>query len=188
MELLGFPVVLNDKSIVGYALQAWLGYWMDANGIRHTSPTNSQEPPDYWLHDGETKHILEVKTFNLDAGGAAFDIANFEAYLDLLANHPEHLRGDYLIMGYRLKDGALTIEKIWLKKIWEITSGMQGFPLKVQRKRKQIYNIRPSSWESNRATYPSFDSEMSFLASLFLACSMTRSQEEAEAWKAAVTR
>lgn len=188
MELLGFPVVLNDKSIVGYALQAWLGHWMTANGIDHTSPTNSQEPPDYWLHDGNSKHILEVKTFNLDASGAAFDIANYEAYLDLLRTHPEHLRGDYLIMGYRLKDGILTIDKIWLKKIWEITSASEKFPIKTQTKRNQIYNIRPCNWESKRSTYPAFGNEKAFLEALKVSCALTHSAEEADAWLTEVTR
>ena len=181
MKLLGQSIVLNDKSIVGNSLQGWLASWMTAKGIQHSSPSNAQEPPDFFL--GSTKSILEVKSFNIDAS-ANFDIANFEAYKHLIVNKPDHLDADYLIFGYSLRDGVLKIEKIWLKKIWEITSASGVFAIKTQTKRGQIYNIRPASWASKRPKYPIFGAKSLFLKALFDTTLVAKGRAEATRWYA----
>jgi hypothetical protein len=181
MELLGKSIILNDKSIVGNALQGWLASWMTDNGIKHSSPTNAQEPPDFYL--GTAKSILEVKSFDTDAS-ANFDIANFEAYKHLIATKPEHLEADYLIFGYSLRSGVLKIEKIWLKKIWEITSASGVFAIKTQTKRGQIYNIRPASWDSKKPKFPVFGSKAGFLKALFDTTLVAKGRAEATRWYA----
>jgi type II restriction enzyme len=181
MELLGKSIILNDKSIVGNALQGWLSSWMTDQGIKHSSPANAQEPPDFYL--GASKSILEVKSFDTDAS-ANFDIANFEAYKHLIVTKPEHLDADYLILGYSLRSGVLKIEKIWLKKIWEITSASGVFAIKTQNKRGQIYNIRPATWDSKRATYPVFGTKSSFLRALFDTTLVAKGRAEATRWYA----
>lgn len=181
MELLGKSIILNDKSIVGNALQGWLASWMTDNGIEHSFPTNAQEPPDFFLGTG--KSILEVKSFDTDAS-ANFDIANFEAYKHLIATKPEHLEADYLILGYSLRNGVLKIEKIWLKKIWEITSASAVFAIKTQTKRGQIYNIRPASWDSKKPKFPVFGSKALFLKALFDTTLVAKGRAEATRWYA----
>lgn len=181
MDLLGQSIVLNDKSIVGNALQGWLSSWMTANKIQHSSPTNAQEPPDFFL--GSARSIVEIKSFDTDAS-ANFDIANFEAYKHLIATKPEHLEADYLIFGYSLRDGTLKIEKIWLKKIWEITSASGVFAIKTQNKRGQIYNIRPASWDSTRPTFPVFGTKAKFLRALYETTLVARGRAEATRWYA----
>jgi hypothetical protein len=181
MELLGKSIVLDDKSIVGNALQGWLGSWMTDLGILHTSPSNAQEPPDFYL--GTNKSILEVKSFDVDAS-ANFDIANFEAYKHLIVTKPEHLEADYLILGYSLRNGSLKIEKIWLKKIWEITSASGVFAIKTQNKRGQIYNIRPASWDSKKPKFPVFGTKSAFLRALFETTLVAKGRAEATRWYA----
>lgn len=181
MDLLGKSIILDDKSIVGNALQEWLGSWMKDQKIVYSSPANAQEPPDFFL--GSEKSILEVKSFDTDAS-ANFDIANFEAYKHLIATKPEHLEADYLILGYSLRNGVLKIEKIWLKKIWEITSASGVFAIKTQNKRGQIYNIRPATWESKKAKYPVFGSKALFLRALYDTTLVAKGRAEAARWYA----
>ena len=179
MTFMGLHVVLKDKSVVGNAIQGWLSAWMTANDISFSSPTNAQEPPDFWV--GEGNAILEVKSFDLDAS-ANFDVANFEAYKALIVAKPEHLDADYLIFGYTLRNGVLKIEKMWLKKIWEITCGSSTYPIKNQTKRGQIYAIRPATWYSIRNATPVFESKSAFLKALKATTLITKGRNEATRW------
>ena len=60
----------------------------------------------------------------------------------------------------------MTIEDFWLKKVWEISCTSKQFPLKVQYKNKTIVNIRPATWYSDKAEYPTFECLEDFLAAL----------------------
>jgi len=93
------------------------------------------------------------------------------------------LDADYLIFGYTFREGVLLIEKIWLKKIWEITSSSERFPVKTQVKQGVIYNIRPCTWWSNKSKYKSFDSKNSFVEALKHTQSIyNKTESQANAW------
>ncbi len=184
MELLGERVEGNDKSVVGYSMQGWLSQWMTNNDIYHHSPKNSQESPDFFLSADE-KAIMEFKCFDASAG-ANFDIANFEAYLSLIENHPEHIDADYLIFSYTLVNSVLEVKELWLKKLWEITGPSEAYPIKTQIKRKVIYNIRPSSWMSSRSRYPVFGTKKALLQALYETSYLYHSPDVANAWRLAV--
>lgn len=62
--------------------------------------------------------------------------------------------------------GQLSIDNIWLKKVWEMTSPSGQDPIKLQVKRNQIYNLRPCTWYSKRLQYQPFDSKMDFLKAI----------------------
>jgi len=63
--------------------------------------------------------------------------------------------------------GNIEIKNIWLKKIWEICGPSGSYPIKVQQKRKMIYNIRPIIWySSSQAKYKPFRCRQSFVAGL----------------------
>ena len=49
-----------------------------------------------------------------------------------------------------------SIDNVWLKKAWEISSPSGKDPIKLQVKRNQIYNIRPCTWYSNRLKFQPF--------------------------------
>lgn len=180
LSLLGVDVKMKEASAVGYLLQEWLAEWMTREGIFHESPEDSQKSPDFFLSADHSRDLLEVKAFKKNPG---FDVANFEAYLDLVLDKPEHLDADYLVFEYDLVDGLLEIKNIWLKKVWEITRPMADYPLNVQSKRKVIYNIRPGDWRTGNPTFPIFASREDFLRALHGTEAKYRGIDIADAWK-----
>ena len=115
---------------------------------------------------GDDNGLLEVKAFDSSAS-ANFDLANFESYCESVANMPNRTNSDYLIFSYKLTGSVLSIENIWLKKIWEITCPSERWPLKTQTKRDVIYNIRPAAWYSKNARYKVFTSKENFINAVF---------------------
>ncbi len=162
LELLNLTIDINDKSATGDLLQEWLGAWMSQNGVYYRTDHNTQVFPDFYLGESNTADLLEVKAFDYDAA-PNFDVAPFDAYVDSLKTKSYRLDADYLIIGYTLKDGVLTIKDIWLKKIWEITCPASELPLRVQRKRGKIYNIRPYNFKNNSAGFQPFCSKEDFV-------------------------
>ena len=65
-----------------------------------------------------------------------------------------------------MEEGIVTIENCWLKKIWEISSPSDKWPIKVQDKKGIIFNIRPSTWYSNKKDYKTFECLEDFLSAL----------------------
>lgn len=166
IEMMGISTVINDKSLIGYALQNWLGDYLKEHDIYFRPPENSQEFPDFYLSESNTENLLELKTFDADAG-ANFDIANFEAYCRCIETKQYRLNADYLIISYTLHDGVLKICNIWLKKIWEISCPSEAYPVKVQQKQGMIYNLRPASWDSSTTRYRVFSSKSEFVEALY---------------------
>ena len=56
---------------------------------------------------------------------------------------------------------------MWLKKIWEIASSSERFPVKCQVKRDMIYNIRPSAYSSWDSKNHSFNNKEDFVRALY---------------------
>ena len=167
MILGGVPVTIQNSDSIGNVIEEWLKKWAVKNNITLTRPGASQVFPDYLI--GKDDAYLEVKAWNFKSS-PAFDIANFDSYCNTLVTCPQKIYSDYLIFGYSLTKGKLKIEKIYLKKVWEITRkmGKNGFPLNVQQKNNQIYNIRPSAFHSERKTaLPSFKNKDEFVKALY---------------------
>lgn len=94
--------------------------------------------------------MLEVKAFNRSAS-PAFDIADFRAFQREIVESPYMLHADYLIFGYDMdEDGIVTIQDVWLKKVWEITRRMDNWALNLQVKNNVVNKIRPGVWYSTR--------------------------------------
>lgn len=162
LELLDLVIDINDKSATGNLLQEWLGAWMGLNSIYHRTETNTQVFPDFYLGESGDGDLLELKTFDYTKS-PNFDVAPFDAYVDSLKTKPYRLNADYLIIGYTLESGILTIREIWLKKIWEITCPATDLPLRVQRKRGKIYNIRPYNFKNMSSGFSPFESKEAFV-------------------------
>ncbi len=150
--------------VVGNIMQEWLAGWLKKNDIEYSPNENTQMPPDVFLNpDDKTKDLLEVKAFNYQES-PAFDIAEPLAYLEEIVKRPYMLYTDYLIFGYKMDEetGIITIENMWLKKIWEICSPSKtkGLPIGGQ-----AVKIRPSKWynKTKRAT-PNFVSLEDYLS------------------------
>lgn len=166
-SLSNLGVRINKKDTVGNLLQEWLEAWMVSEDVVYAENPNRQTFPDFFLNPLDDKNgLLEVKTFDKDRG-PGFDIANFDAYCNSLLTNAYRLDSDYLIFAYSMTEsGDITIENIWLKKIWDIAGASGTYPLKVQEKKQIIYNIRPVIWFSQQSTYKAFGTKEGFLKAL----------------------
>ena len=159
-------IAIESRDTVGNLIQDWLVQWMKREQITFEQNPSSQTFPDIYLDIDDKKNgLLEVKTFDAKKG-AGFDLANFESYCSSLLTNSYRLDSDYLIIGYKMEGAVISIENVWLKKIWEISGGSSTYPIKVQEKKKIIYNLRPISWYSERSTFKAFNSKEAFLRAL----------------------
>ncbi len=181
MELNGTSVEIKENDTVGNILQEWLGQWLKDNDI-YFRPPEGQSFPDFYLQESNEVGLCEMKAYCAKRT-PAFDIANFDSYWKSIELNPRRLDSDYIIFAYSSNDGIIKIEKIFLKKVWEITSATKDFPLKCQRKNGQIYNIRPCSFNSKRTKVPAFSSKEEFLAALYrTVLSHTNKATETRIW------
>ena len=179
-------VIINTSDIVGNCIQSWLKKWMISNDIYCSELKNTQTFPDFYLSTDITKSLLEIKAFNYNAT-PAFDIANFEAYCASLRTKAYRLHTDYLIFGYTMNEGIVRINKIWLKKIWEISGASARYALNTQIKRNVIYNIRPvSNFKFDRP--PVFNSKEEFLNAVYLTLKQYRGDDIADSWRVDVIK
>lgn len=166
MELNGTKVTIKTTDTIGNIIQEWLSQWLKDNNIYHRVPENTQNFPDFYLSDSNITELMEVKSY-FASRRPAFDVANFDSYWQSLAEAPHRLDANYLIFAYDMVDGNLSIRNIYLKKVWELTGKASAYPLNCQRKNGQIYNIRPNSFHSTRATIPTFSSKEEFIGALY---------------------
>ena len=158
-----FDIDLDKADVVGNILEEWLDKWMTSKGITHIH-NEKQASPDFWLNpDDLNSDWLEIKSFT---GSPNFDVAAFRSFINLIIEKPWKLHSKHLLIKYKSVGGVVTIEKFWMKNLWEICSTSGVWPVKVQYKNKVIVNIRPSTWYSETSEYPSFESLEDFLAAL----------------------
>ncbi len=158
-----YQITVEQNNVVGNILEEWLDKWMTNKGIIHIH-NEKQSSPDFWLNPKDIKSDwLEVKSFT---GSPNFDVAAFRSFINLIIDKPWKLHSKYLLIKYKSENGIVTIEKFWIKNLWEICSTSGIWPLKVQYKNKVIVNIRPSTWYSDNADYPSFKCLEDFLAAI----------------------
>lgn len=158
-----FHITVEQNNVVGNILEEWLDKWMTSKNIVHIH-NEKQASPDFWLNPNNLEEDwLEVKSFT---GSPNFDIAAFRSFINLVIEKPWKLHSKHLLIKYKSEHGVVTIEKFWMKNLWEICSTSSVWPIKVQYKNKVIVNIRPSTWYSENSDYPSFESLEDFLAAL----------------------
>jgi hypothetical protein len=164
--LSGLEVKVISRDTVGNMIQEWLREWMIKESLAFEINPSSQTFPDVYLNLKDKKQgLLEIKAFDFKRG-AGFDLANFESYCNSLLTDAYRLDSDYLIIGYTMQGHDITIKDIWLKKIWEIAGGSGTYQVKVQEKKKVIYNLRPINWYSTRSKFKAFASKEEFLKAL----------------------
>lgn len=159
-------ISIETKDTVGNLLQEWLKAWFKKMGIDFAENTHTQKFPDYYLDTQDKKNgLLEVKSFNWNRG-PGFDLANFDSYCNSLLTDAYRIDSDYLVLAYQMQGSAISIKNVWLKKIWELSCPSGTYPIKVQEKKNVIYNLRPSTWYSDRAMFKPFASKEDFLTAL----------------------
>ena len=162
-SLRDFSIKVNQNNVVGNLVEEWLAKWMDRENIQNIHNIK-QSSPDFFLNPDDLKaDWLEIKSFYENPN---FDVAAFRSFIQLIIDKPYKLQSKYLLIKYRMNDGIVTIEDFWMKKIWQICSSSERFPLKVQYKNKSIVNIRPCTWYSENTNYPPFECLEDFLAAL----------------------
>lgn len=158
----GLAIQVDNSDVVGGVLQSWFAAWLRANSYKNLQD-DTQEFPDFLFSGGV---FLELKTF-IHGRNPAFDVANFASYVTSLTSRPERLNADYLIFSYSIDSSGIAIRKMWMKKVWQITGPSAQNGLNLQVKRGQAYNIRPKSWDSQRAE--TFASRLEFVRALSVA-------------------
>ena len=159
-------VTVNTKDSIGHMLQDWLKEWADRKDIYIRANPLTQAFPDFFLDVSDEDNLLEVKSFDYDAG-PNFDIANFDTYVRSLSEIPKKLDASYLIFGYTMNNGQLEIKDVWIKKVWEISTHSAQWALRLQVKQGVIHNIRPQNFTSNspRVAQP-FPNKLEFLEAI----------------------
>jgi len=180
-------IIVKQKDVVGNIMQEWVQGWLDKKGIAYALSDNSQMPPDFYLDpDNRTVGLLEVKAFNRSAS-PGFDIADFRMYVDEIVKKPYMLDVDYLIFGYDMSDdGVVTIQDVWLKKVWEITRRMEDWSINLQVKDNVVHKIRPAVWYSttSRVKFNVFTSLEDFISAIDEAVHQnTDTRDRAGTWK-----
>lgn len=163
--LSNYEITVKQKNVVGNLIEEWIENWLNEHDYDHIY-NHSQSSPDFWMDVNDLKKgWLEIKAFN---GSANFDIGNFMSYITDLTEKPWKLESKYLCINYQMDEanGIITIDNIWLKNVWEISSPSAKWAVKVQDKKNIIYNLRPNSWYSDRADYIPFKSLEHFLSAL----------------------
>lgn len=163
INLAGISLDIKAKDIIGNSLQEWLGLWFNSNGINYRVLTNTQEFPDYIIDFNGVETYLEIKTWNCEKG-PAFDLANFNSYIDSLEASPKNIDADYLIFGYQSNQNGFIVKDIFLKKIWEMAGASSVDPLKIQKKKGIVYNIRPMPFHTRPNS--TFKNRLDFLEGL----------------------
>ena len=162
----GVELIVKRKDVIGNIIQEWLEEWLDSRDIEFDANPNQQMPPDVFLNrEDHTQDLLEIKAFNYESS-PGFDIADFKAFVNELIEKPYYLDTDFLIFGYRMnaETGEITIENLWLKKIWQITKTMSSWPITVQYKNGNLQKMRPGKWYSTRSSTNVFESKEHYLA------------------------
>lgn len=160
-------IIVKQRDVVGNILQEWVQGWLDKRGIDYALGINTQMPPDFFLDPNNLEqNLLEIKAFNR-AGSPGFDIADFRMYQEEIIDKPYMLDVDYMIFGYVMdeKTGIVTVKDLWIKKVWEITRKMSGWPVNLQVKNNVVHKIRPGTFYSKAGT-PMFRSKEDFLSAI----------------------
>lgn len=164
-NLSDFPITVQQNNVVGNILEEWLDKWMTQKKIDHVY-NRSQSSPDFWLSKTQDNDSwLEIKSFTDNAN---FDIGNFMSYITDATIKPWKLFSNYLLIEYKMdmSTGIVTINNVWLKKVWEISCPSAKWAVKVQDKKNIIYNLRPAAWYSKKTDYSTFQCLEDFLSAL----------------------
>ena len=162
-----------SEEIVTELISKWVEGWLKKNGIDYALNDNTQMPPDFYLNpENKEEGLMEIKAFNYKRG-PGFDIADFRMYEQEIAQKPWMLDVTYLIFGYDMSDdGIVSIKKIWMKKVWEMsrpmTSGSKKtiWPINLQIKKGTVHKMRPAKWYGKSRKFSIYESKEDFLSAM----------------------
>lgn len=143
------PQVSQTNDIIGNSLQEWLPAWFKDNGLELQPNKSTQKFPDFTaIFEDDDNVEMDIKCWNAD-NTPAFDLANFESFYQVVYNSPDKIFAKYLVIGYKPNKHGFTIDEIYLKNMWEMTSNTPTKPINLQLKRERPYAIRPYNFSRN---------------------------------------
>lgn len=138
--------IYTGNDVIGNCLQEWLPNWFQFLNVDIRPGNGTQVFPDFTASFNGVEHAIEVKAWNIN-NSPAFDIANFQSFLETTYSSPGKINAYYFILGYNPTNDGFTegfiVEKVFLKHIWEITSPTRNYPIGLQVKRGNPYAMRP---------------------------------------------
>ncbi|MCW6665276.1 NgoBV family restriction endonuclease [Aerococcaceae bacterium NML191219] len=159
--------IYTGNDVIGNCLQEWLPEWFKFLGVNIQSGEGTQSFPDFVANFDDEKYDMEVKAWNIN-NAPAFDLANFQSFLETTYISPGKLNAQYFILGYKPQDDGFSqgfiVQKVFLKHIWEITSYTKKYPIGLQVKRNMPYAMRPYNFHKN--SDKSFKSKVEFLTAV----------------------
>ena len=134
------------------------GSW--ATAIAKMLCVNLPEIAWYMRNEDAINHIKAHKHNPNYLSGVEFDLKK----LKLTNNINEAIEyADYLIFGYKMVDSVLSVDNLWLMKVWEMAGNSGANPVNMQTKNGQPYNLRPIKWYAKTARNKPFADKVSFL-------------------------
>lgn len=183
------PIVYSGNDIIGNSLQEWLPAWFKYLQVDIQAGEHTQEFPDFVAQFGDNQYDVEVKAWNY-TNNPGFDIANFHSFIQQTYKSPGKLNAYFIILGYKpANDGfskGFTVEKVYLKRIWEITNKSKKYPIGLQVKRESPYAIRPCAFHKKN----SFKNKEEFIDAVYETFKMFPNANlviTPEEWKAKVS-
>lgn len=164
-KLAQVEITVKQNNVVGNIIEEWLDSWLTQHDFDHIY-NHGQCSPDFWFDlDDRNKGWVEIKSFT---GNANFDIANYMSFISEIVDKPWKLDSKYLCIKYTMNDetGIVTIDNVWLKNVWEISSPSAKWAVKMQDKKGVIYNLRPSGLSVSSGRFSTFATLEHFLSAL----------------------
>lgn len=168
---------INNTDIVGGVIQSWLSSWFVQEQIIHKPNPSTQQWPDFWIPisislNQTINFPIEVKCFK-KGGGPAFDISDFNLYINSITQDPSKLDCIYLIFEYEILPNGFKLTRYWWRNVWQIVGNSNGFVTLQTRKRgKDILpnNLRPYTFYSIRPNCLPILSRLDFVQRLDFTC------------------
>lgn len=159
--------VYTGNDVIGNCLQEWLPDWFRFLGVNIQPGSGTQVFPDFVANFNNEEYDVEVKAWNIN-NAPAFDLANFYSFLETTYSSPGKINAQYFILAYKPDDDGFsqgfTVQKVFLKHIWEITSSSRNYPICLQVKKGNPYAMRPFNFYRNPEG--SFNSKLDFLTAV----------------------
>lgn len=171
-------ISVNNVDIVGGVIQSWLSTWFTQEGILHQVNPATQTWPDFLIpimnNNVTVMMPIEVKSFKRGAS-PAFDISDFDLYVNSITQNPNKLNCDYLIFEYDVLPTGIMLTRYWWKKVWQIVGRKQNTNLVTTQNRERDgryipNNLRPFKFFSTRATSHPINSRLEFVQLLNTTC------------------
>ncbi len=159
-------ISVKFRETIENLIHSWLKAWLKESNVEFTNGVDLKAFPNLFLDSNDqNKANIQIKIFNSSRGGV-FNLGDFESFGDTLLESAHLLDVDYLIFSYSKTENGFSIKNVWLKKIWELASPGEKFPIRVVEKDGYIDDIRSTTWYAENPKIAPFASLEEFLVAM----------------------